>query len=185
MQPRILRLRMIVAATMAMAAALVPAGTAAESATTRHLTLATSAADQPVAPGSRVSLAIDVTPKPTMHVYAPGQKDFIPVSLTIAPADLVKAGRVQFPAAEKLTVKELNETQLVYSKPFRIVQEVTIAKGAAAPRSGSRGATIVVKGMLKYQACDNSICYAPVSVPVAWTLALQGAPAGSGKTAPR
>jgi hypothetical protein len=172
-------------ASLAMVAALVPAGRAAEAITTKHLTVATSAADQPVAPGTRVSLVIDVSPRPTMHVYAPGQKDFIPVSLTLERGVAAAAGRAQFPAAEKLALKDLGETQLVYSKPFRIVQDVTIGKQATANRSGSRGATIVVKGTLKYQACDNSICYAPVSVPVAWTLAVQDAPAASGKTASR
>jgi hypothetical protein len=180
-----IRTRMRLAATIAMAAAFVPAGVAADSTTTKHLSVTTSAADQPVALGSRVSLVIEVSPKPTMHVYAPGQKDFIPVSITLAPNDIVKTGRVQFPAAEKLTLKELGETQLVYSKPFRILQDVTIAKAATANRSGSRGGTVVVKGTLKYQACDNSICYAPVSVPVAWTLALQDPPAVPGKTAAR
>jgi len=29
-----------------------------------------------------------------------------------------------------------------------------------------------VKGILKYQACDDTICYAPVSVPITWTFAL-------------
>ena len=102
-----------------------------------------------------------------MHVYAPGQKDFIPVSLTLAATDAVRAETAQFPAADKLDVKDLGETHLVYSRPFRIVQDVTIAKGRA------RGSSLTVKGVLKYQACDNTICYAPVSVPVTWTLTLQ------------
>ena len=149
------------------------AGFSADPTTTKHLTVATSAIPAAVAPGARVSLVVDVAPKPTMHVYAPGQKDFIPVSLTLAANDAIKAEIAQFPVAEKLEVKDLGETHLVYTKPFRIVQDVTIAKSALATRSGTRSSTITVKGTLKYQACDTSICYAPVSVPVTWTLALQ------------
>ena len=72
-------------------------------------------------------------------------------------------------------MEELGETHLVYTKPFRIVQDVTIAKHALVKGSGTGNSTITVKGTLKYQACDTSICYAPVSVPITWTLALQGA----------
>jgi DsbC/DsbD-like thiol-disulfide interchange protein len=150
------------------------AGFSADSTTTKHLTVATVASADTVAPGARVSLVVEIVPKPDMHVYAPGQKDFIPVSLTLAAHDAVKAETARFPAAEKLEVKELGETHLVYTKPFRIVQDVTIAKRALVKGSGTGNSTITVNGTLKYQACDTSICYAPVSVPVTWTLALQG-----------
>jgi hypothetical protein len=149
------------------------AGFSAESTTTKHLTVATSANPDTIAPGARVSLVVNVTPKADMHVYAPGQKDFIPVSLTLAANDAIKAEPAQFPVAEKLDVKDLGETHLVYTKAFRIVQDVTIAKSVLVKRSGTRSSTITVRGTLKYQACDNTICYAPVSVPVTWTLALQ------------
>jgi DsbC/DsbD-like thiol-disulfide interchange protein len=125
---------------------------------TKHLTVATSAPRGPVAPGTRLSLWIDVTPKPSMHVYAPGQKDVIPISLSLANQAGVRPHVVQFPKPEEAT-------QLIYSKPFRIVQDVTV-RAAAGP-------TLTVKGALKYQACDDSICYAPVTVPVAWTLELK------------
>jgi DsbC/DsbD-like thiol-disulfide interchange protein len=159
----------ILAAGIMTAVASGRAGFSADPTTTTHLTVATSAIPAAVAPGARVSLVVEVAPKPAMHVYAPGQKDFIPVSLTLAASDAIKAETAQFPVAEKLEVKELGETHLVYTKPFRIVQDVTIAKSALVRRSS----TITVKGTLKYQACDTSICYAPVSVPVTWTLALQ------------
>jgi thiol:disulfide interchange protein DsbD len=151
------------------------AWSAAELTTTKHLTVATSGPADAVARGARMSLVVEITPKPNMHVYAPGQKDFIPVSLTLPATDGLKAEAAQFPAAEKLNVKELGETHLVYSRPFKIVQDVTIAKSRTLS-----AASLTVKGTLKYQACDNTICYAPVSVPVTWTIALQDV-AGAGK----
>src|SRR4051794_40509243 len=45
---------------------------------TPHLRVKTSVGDTPVAAGSRVSLFVDVEPKPKMHVYAPEQKQYIP-----------------------------------------------------------------------------------------------------------
>ena len=138
---------------------------------TKHLTVATSAPAGAVAPGTRVSLAIDVTPKPEMHVYAPEQKELIPISLVLEPRRGVKAHAPRFPKSEKF--KPLDEVQFVYSKPFRIVQDVTVMASAAVPGQARAAGTITIKGTLKYQACDNAICYAPVTVPVAWTISLK------------
>jgi DsbC/DsbD-like thiol-disulfide interchange protein len=141
---------------------------------TKHLTVSTSASAAEVAPGARVSLLLDVTPRAEMHVYAPEQKDYIPISLTLDATDAVKAHVVRFPPPEKFVQKDLGETQRIYAKPFRIVQDVTVARTrAVVDRAGTAGATVTIKGTLKYQACDNTICYAPVTVPVAWTLALK------------
>lgn len=142
----------------------VPGG---EPISTKHLTISTSASDTTVAPGSRVALNIDVAPKPTMHVYAPGQKDYIPISVTIDGPAAIKPATIQFPTPEKRDVKELG-TQLVYSKPFRIVQAIAVAKGTLA-----KPGPLTVKGAVKYQACDESICYAPITVPVTWTLTVK------------
>jgi DsbC/DsbD-like thiol-disulfide interchange protein len=146
---------------------LLAGGPGSEPIATKHLTIATSASRESVAPGARVSLHVDIAPKPTMHVYAPGQKDYIAVSLTLAGSAAVKSAAIQFPKPETREVKDLG-TQLVYSKPFRIVQDITLAKDLS-PAAGP----LTVKGALKYQACDESICYAPVTVPVTWTLTVK------------
>ncbi len=145
---------------------------AASQTETKHLTVATSAPAGTVAPGARVSLVIDVVPKPEMHVYAPEQKELIPISLVLEANRAVKAHAARFPKSEKF--KPLDEVQFVYSKPFRIVQDVTVTTTSAAlEQAKGKGTTVTIKGALKYQACDNSICYAPVTVPVAWTIGLK------------
>ena len=140
----------------------------AEPVSTKHLTIATSASQETVAPGARVALNLDVMPKPTMHVYAPGQQNYIPISVTLAGNTAIKPATVTFPKPEKRDVKELGDTQLVYSKPFRIVQHVAIAK-TPSPKGGP----LIIKGTVKYQACDEAICYAPITGPVAWTLTVK------------
>jgi DsbC/DsbD-like thiol-disulfide interchange protein len=153
------------------AGAVIRAATPTE---TKHLTMAVSSPAAAFAPGAHVSLTLDVTPKRTMHVYAPGQKEYVPISLTIQADPAIKAGAVQFPTAEKLVLNAGDDAQLVYSKPIRIVQDVTLtATPAAADRARTPGATVTVKGTLRYQACDDTICYVPVNVPVAWTIALK------------
>jgi hypothetical protein len=139
-----------------------PAGIVQE---TKHLTVITSASPDAVAPGKRVSLAVDVAPKPKMHVYAPGQDGYIAITLTLDADPAFTAGKAKYPAGEKILIKILNETQLVYAKPFRIAQDLTL-------RPAAKGPSLTVKGTLRYQACDDTICYLPTTVPVSWTVKL-------------
>ena len=125
---------------------------------TKHLTVTPSVSGS----GTRVSLVVDIAPKPKMHVYAPEQKDYIPISLTLTALDGVRPGRTEFPKAEKWFFEALKETQLVYSKPFRITQPITLTKSAGP---------LTINGTVRYQACDDSICYLPQNVPVSWHVA--------------
>jgi hypothetical protein len=141
---------------------------------TAHLTCRTSASDGVVAPGTRFTLLIDVAPRKGVHVYAPGQADYIPVSLKVEPDAAIKVHAPRFPPAERFLFKPLNETQLVYSKPFRILQDVTVAlTPAVRERARAAGASLMIKAVMNYQACDDAICYMPVDVPLSWTLSLR------------
>jgi hypothetical protein len=133
---------------------------------TAHLVATVVPVAGPVAPGARVSLRLDVAPKPKMHVYSPEQKDYIPISLTLDPDPSFKAHPVVFPKAERFYFAALDETQPVFSKPFRITQDITLARARAV------GGTLSVKGTLRYQACDDAVCYRPEAVAVIWHLTL-------------
>jgi DsbC/DsbD-like thiol-disulfide interchange protein len=139
---------------------------------TPHLSVSASLLSGPgsLAPGARASLVVDVTPKPNIHVYAPGEKDAIPVSLTLTPDAGVKADAPEFPKPEKFFFEPLKLTQLVYSKSFRITQPITIADTPALRERIRAGNTLVLKGTLRYQACDDKVCYVPKNVPLTWTL---------------
>ncbi len=107
---------------------------------TPHLTLTTSPSDAVVAPGTRFSLWVDITPKPTMHVYAPEQKDYIPIEISLETDESFKVWPPVFPKGEKFFFAPLKETQLVFSKPFRIVQDVTVSLSAPVrQRAACRG----------------------------------------------
>ncbi len=131
---------------------------------TNHLRVALSASADRVAPGGHVTLRVDVTPKPRMHVYAPGQPDYVTVSLKIDANPAFTTARPQFPPGETFLFEPLNEQQLVYMKPFRITADVTLTPAA-------RG-DVTVKGTFRYQACDDHVCYLPTNVPVEWTIPL-------------
>ena len=130
---------------------------------TKHLTVTTSASPATAAPGKRVSLAVDVAPKEKMHVYSPGQEGYIGVTFTLDADPSVTPAKAKYPSGEKLYMPLLKETQLVYAKPFRIAQDVVVRPAAGA-------ASMTIKGTLRYQACDDTVCYLPTNVPVSWTL---------------
>lgn len=128
----------------------------------KHATLATAPADLSAPAGGKAVLFLDVTPKPGIHVYAPGSNDYIPITVKLtAPADL-KAGKVVYPKAEMMTFAD--ERVPVFQKPFRLTQEITLAKTAKP------GSTVNIAATVNLQACDDKVCYPPENVPVSWNV---------------
>ena len=132
---------------------------------TKHLTITTSTSAATVAPGDRLSLYVDVSPKPKMHVYAPDQTDYIPIELKMEPASSFKAQAIHYPAAEQFFFAPLKETQRVYSKPFRISLPIALTQNVATP--------LTIKGTVRYQACDDAICYLPQTIGVNWKVGVK------------
>lgn len=130
-----------------------------------HATIVASPAKVTAAPGGKVALGLDVTPKPGIHVYAPGTKDFIPIELKLDAQPAIKAGKVVYPKSE--TMEFGDEKVPAYQKPFRLTNDVTIAKSAKS------GSTITVAGNVHLQACDDRVCFPPETVPVSWTVSVK------------
>jgi DsbC/DsbD-like thiol-disulfide interchange protein len=130
-----------------------------------HAAILASPAEVNGAAGAKLALFVDVTPKPGIHVYAPGSKDYIPITVKLNAQPEMKPGKVAYPKSETMTF--LDEKVPVFQKPFRLTQDVTIDKSAKA------GSTVVVSGTVNYQACDDRVCYAPESAPVTWTVVVK------------
>ena len=158
---------------LCVAAALGTQSAAPDPVETPHLTITAAPLTSAAAAGARLELVLDVVPKPKMHVYAPEQKDYIPIALTLQPGPAFSIQPAVYPKPEKYFFAPLKETQLVYSKRFRITQPVTIARAPALRAAGLLpGAGLTITGKLRYQACDDAICYLPKEVPVSWRVAL-------------
>ena len=151
---------------------------------TDHLKLRTYASDRAIAPGQRVSLVLEIEPGERMHVYAPGADGYRVIMLTIAGQPFVRLLEQQYPASELYVFEPLNERVPVYQKPFKLVQELTLDAGPKAQAALRGQAQLTLKGSLDYQACDDKICFNPVSVPLSWTLALRAAPRPGGPATP-
>ena len=146
---------------------------AATKASTAHLELTTYPSDAAVAPGNRFSVVVDIQPRPRMHMYAPGAKGYQVIALNIAPQPFVRQLSTKYPASEIYFFKPLNERVPTYQKPFRLVQEVVL-EGTPDAQAALRGKdTVTLTGTLDYQACDDTICFNPVSLPLSWTVSLR------------
>jgi hypothetical protein len=140
---------------------------------TAHLELTTYPSEPAVAPGNRFSIALDVNPHKGIHVYAPGAKNYRVIGLTMTPQAFVRALPVKYPASRIYFFKPLNERVPVFDRPFTLVQEI-ILEGTPQAQAAFRGKdSLTISGTLEYQACDETICYNPASIPLSWTLNLR------------
>lgn len=137
---------------------------------TDHLSVVVGPSEATAAAGSRVSLTLDVKPRPGVHVYAPGNADYIPVALRVDPQPNLTLSPTTFPPAEDFYFKPLDEHVKVYEKPFRIVQDVMLDGSPAAQKALKASGTVTVSGSFDYQACDDRVCFAPKTVPITWTI---------------
>jgi AhpC/TSA family protein len=141
---------------------------------TSHLDVTAYPSDASVAVGNRFSVILDVEPHAHLHVYAPGAegKGYRVISLALDPHPQIRALPLRYPASEIYYFKPLKERVPVFEKPFRLAQELVV-DGSLAGQEALRGKdSLTVTGALQYQACDDKICYNPVSLPVSWQVSL-------------
>lgn len=162
----------------ALLAALAPDGArparAARTIEGRQLSVTLSQSDLSAAPGTKLSLYADVVPKPKMHVYAPEQTGgYIRIELALDDEPAVSLAEPVFPKAADYHFAPLNETFKVFDAPFRIRQDVTVTLTPALRKRAAAKEVLTLRGTLRYQACDDTVCYRPDQIPVTWTIALQ------------
>jgi peroxiredoxin len=140
---------------------------------TRHLDVDTYATDSAVAPGNRFSIVARVTLHSGIHVYAPGASSYKTIELKIVPGPYIQTRGISYPPSEIYVFKPLNERVPTYQKPFTLVQGIVL-DGQASTRTALRDQTsLTIGGALTYQACDDRLCYDPVTLPLSWTVGLK------------
>jgi DsbC/DsbD-like thiol-disulfide interchange protein len=136
-------------------------------ATVQHATVAASASAASVAAGGALTLFADVTPNPSIHIYAEGAKDFTPVALVTTPNTAVSMGRVKYPKPDLATAPGATDAVPAYRQTFRVALPTTIKAGAKS------GEVITIGGAVNYQACDDHLCYPVTAAPVVWTVTVK------------
>ena len=140
---------------------------------TPHLDATAFPSDGDVAVGNRFTIVLDVTPKPGIHVYAPGAAGYRVITLAIAEQPAIRVLPIRYPPSEVYLFAPLNERVAVYQKAFRLLREIVV-EGTPQAQAALRGQTaLTIGGTLEYQACDDKVCFNPVALPVSWTLSLR------------
>ena len=138
-----------------------------------HVTVTSYATDEVAAQGTHFSLVLDVTPGPRVHVYAPGANDYKPVKISVDPQAGLVLKSPRYPKSEDYFFKPLKEHVPVYQHPFRIMQDVTLDPSREGTAVLKDVTSLTIKGRFDYQACDDTVCFAPQSVPLSWTIGVK------------
>jgi DsbC/DsbD-like thiol-disulfide interchange protein len=119
-------------------------------------------------------VTISATPIPGVHVYAPGNPDYVPVSVSVTPVEGLDVGTPGFPAGEHYFFAPLKQAVKVYSKPF--VVRIPVKASAAFLKRRDNGVAVPLKGVVSYQACDDKVCFPPQTLPFTADVPLRARP---------
>ena len=141
-----------------------------------YVEILTYPSDAVIAPGERLSLALDIVPQPNMHVYAPGAEllNYRVINVRIDPQPFLRVMPLEYPESEIYYFEPLDERVPVYQRPFTLLQEVLPLSTRDAQAAYREMDELTITGALDYQACDDAVCYNPVTVPLSWTIEMRG-----------
>ena len=139
---------------------------------TPHLRITASQSNPEITVGARFSLILDIVPKPNMHVYAPGADEmgYRIIKFALAENPIARAAPLEYSSHEIYHFEPLDERVPVYQKPFRLLQDVVIAGTPEIEEMMRELEVVIFTGQLEYQACDDTLCFDPVTVPLSWTV---------------
>lgn len=149
------------------------AGTRQSEVTASHLQMKYYASTDLVRPDLRFTLVADIVLPAKMHVYTPEVKGYIPIQFKIEESPNYTTRPAEYPKGELLLLPAINEIVSVYQRPFRITQDVVLAATNVLQPILDGNKTLKIRGELKYQACDDRICYLPETIPLEWTFKME------------
>jgi thioredoxin:protein disulfide reductase len=115
--------------------------------------------------GTTVRAALQVTLPEGFHVQSnrPRDASLIATELAVDSVSGIHATEIVFPKAIDFHQEGLPEPLLVFERQFTVGVRLTI------PADASTG-VITLPARLRYQACDDTVCFAPTTAPLQWTL---------------
>jgi DsbC/DsbD-like thiol-disulfide interchange protein len=123
------------------------------------------ALDSPVVAGTNAQLTLKVKLPAEFHVQSDKPRDpfLIPTALTVKPSAGLAVDRIAYPKPTDLAQAGRKEPLAVFGAEFSIDVHLKVAPDAPS-------GPLVVPAQLRYQACDDKVCYAPARADVQWTL---------------
>jgi DsbC/DsbD-like thiol-disulfide interchange protein len=117
-----------------------------------------------LAPGSTARLRLNVKLPADIHVQSDKPRDpfLIPTALTVRPPAGFAVERIVYPKPSDFPQAGRKEPLAVFGASFAIEVDLKVAADAAG--------AVTVPAQLRYQACDDKVCFAPARADVQWTL---------------
>jgi DsbC/DsbD-like thiol-disulfide interchange protein len=114
--------------------------------------------------GTTARLALRVHFPPGYHIQSnkPRDPSLIAAALALSPPDGVTVNEIVFPPASDLKVAGLPELLAVFEEEFIVGIQVDVAAGKSP-------GDVAIPAQLRYQACNETMCFGPKTVPVEWT----------------
>lgn len=124
----------------------------------------------PVKAGGTVTVRLSVRLPPDVHVQSDKPRDpsLIPTALTLLPPAGFSVDKITYPKAVDLSQSGRAEPLAVFGGEFII--EARIAALEGIPPGEHQ-----VEATLRYQACNQSVCFAPARATARWTVTVRGA----------
>jgi thiol:disulfide interchange protein DsbD len=133
-----------------------------------------------VRPGAPVRVALTVGLPEGLHVQSDKPRDpsLIPTALTIDAPPGVRVTQLVFPHPTDFAQEGQPQPLAVFEREFVVGAELEIDKGVAPGE-------LAIPGKLRYQACNDKVCFRPVTATTRWTLRIVPASAKAGPLAHR
>jgi hypothetical protein len=122
----------------------------------------------PVRAGAPATLTLTVRLPKDIHVQSDKPRDplLIPTALTIeAPAGITVTA-IEYPKPTDLAQPGRTEPLAVFGSEFAIRAKVSLGEGVPA-------GDLKVPGTLRYQACNDTVCFPPTRATTEWLLSVQ------------
>jgi DsbC/DsbD-like thiol-disulfide interchange protein len=115
--------------------------------------------------GTTVRLLAHVRLPKGLHLQSnkPRDPDLIPTELNLTLPKGVTLVDVVYPQPSDLAVPGFKQPLAVYPNEFSIAVRVRLATTVAA-------GPLAVPATLRYQACDDSVCFPPARAALSWTI---------------
>jgi hypothetical protein len=114
-----------------------------------------------VEPGKPATATIKISVAKGYHVQAnpPSEKYLIPTEIQLKPSDGITIGKPIYPKGKPYRLKGSSSDLSTYDGTFDIQVPLKIDKAVTTDSQ-------VLKGKLRYQACDDKVCLRPESIPL-------------------
>lgn len=125
-------------------------------------------------PGT-ASLTFHVTNGYHINSNRPRSEFLIPTSLKVSADTDIVIGGVSYPEGEDMSFAFAPDDKLnVYTRDFKVGVIIR-------PLRGAQSGKYMLRGSLKYQACDNAACYPPKQLPINFEVRIAKAPPAARK----